>query len=263
MSSGGKFRAVVLAGQRKGVINPLAMRFGTTSKCLIPINGRPLIEYVLATLGNHPLIEEIAVSIDGDSAQAVGEAAARAGGKVKVRLVEARDNLADSAIAGAEGAAGPILFTTGDNVLLAPSSIDVIANALASAEVVIAMARKESVLAAHPEAQRRFYEFSDGAYSNCNLYAVNGQGALKAAEVFREGGQFAKNPARIANAFGIGNVLLMRAKLVSLEAAIKRVGKRIGVKIIPVILADGSQAIDVDNDRTYGVTEELLARRGA
>jgi hypothetical protein len=34
--------------------------------------------------------------------------------------------------------------------------------------------------------------------------------------------------------------------------------KRIGLKIEPVVFADGAQAIDVDNERTYGIAEQIL-----
>ena len=61
---------------------------------------------------------------------------------------------------------------------------------------VVALARKEDVLSAHPQGQRRFYRFRDGAFSNCNLYGLSRRG-LALAETFREGGQFAKNPMRI------------------------------------------------------------------
>ena len=47
--------------------------------------------------------------------------------------------------------------------------------------MVVALARKEDVLAAHPEGQRRFYKFRDGEFSNCNLYGLSQRG-LELAE---------------------------------------------------------------------------------
>ena len=44
--------------------------------------------------------------------------------------------------------------------------------ALVGADGVAAMARKASVLAAHPEGQRNFYRFRDDEYANCNVYAL-------------------------------------------------------------------------------------------
>ena len=85
--------------------------------------------------------------------------------------------------------------------------------------------------------------------------------ALKAAEAFREGGQFAKNRARIAKAFGLINLLRFRFGWWSLKSAFRAISRRFGVKVEPLVLADGAYAIDVDNERTYGVAEILLKKR--
>ena len=129
-------------------------------------------------------------------------------------------------------------------------------------DVVVALARKEDVLAAHPQGQRRFYKFRDGEFSNCNLYGLSRRG-LGLAETFREGGQFAKNPMRIARAVGFLNLLLLRFGLVSLDKAMKRLGRRFKVRASAVVLADGAHAIDVDNQRTYDIAAQLLDRRAA
>ena len=64
------------------------------------------------------------------------------------------------------------------------------------ADVALAMSTRAAVMAAHPDGQRRFYQFADDQYSNCNLYGFSGARAFAAAESFRSGGQFAKKPPR-------------------------------------------------------------------
>ena len=39
------------------------------------------------------------------------------------------------------------------------------------------------------------------------------------------------------------------------------ISRRLGLRVEPTVLQDGSQAIDVDNDRTYKVVEELMAKK--
>jgi hypothetical protein len=128
--------------------------------------------------------------------------------------------------------------------------------------VVIALARKEDVLAAHPQAQRNFYKLRDGAFSNCNLYGLSQRG-LKLAETFRSGGQFYQNPMRVARAVGFFNLLVMRSGLVSTESGMRRLGRKFGVKASRVVLGDGAHAVDVDNERTYRIAELLLEKRAA
>jgi hypothetical protein len=61
------------------------------------------------------------------------------------------------------------VITTADNVLLTAAAVRQVADRLAGGDdTVIALARKEDVLAAHPQGQRRFYRFRDGEFSNCS-----------------------------------------------------------------------------------------------
>lgn len=255
-------RVIVLAAQRPGVVDPLAAACGLTHKCLVPIGGRPLIEHVLRTVATHPAVGTVMISIERQSFDALADRLPRdLPGPALVTSVPAADNLADSVIAAARGHEGPIIVTTADNVLLAPASIDAMLAGLQGHEAAIAMARREAVLAAHPDGQRRFYRFRDGDYSNCNLYGLASTGALRAAEVFRGGGQFAKKASRIVHAFGLVNLVLLRSRLITLDGATARISRRLGLGLVPVILGDGSQAIDVDNERTFRVVSDILSAR--
>jgi GTP:adenosylcobinamide-phosphate guanylyltransferase len=262
-SSEPRFVAIVLAAQRGGRLDPLADRAGVTHKCLVPIAGKPLLEHVLRALVAVPGISRIHISVERDAVAAVREVAGASGDLgVPVDFVPAAQNLADSVYAAAHRVEEPILLTTADNVLLtAAAAMQVVEKMHAGAEAVVAVAAKEAVLAAHPNGQRRFYRLSDASYSNCNLYGINGPKALRMAETFRSGGQFAKNPKRIAQAVGLLNLLILRFGLISLAGAMRRLGRRFGVRAEVVVLEDGAHAIDVDNGRTYEAARILLERR--
>ncbi|WP_076073129.1 NTP transferase domain-containing protein [Sphingomonas montana] len=256
--------AIVMAGRREGSIDPLAAAAGLADKCLVPVAGRPMIDHVIAALGDTPTIGRIIVSIN-DPALLDAVPAARAlidaGRLVAVR---ARHNLVDSLFAAIEGQAFPVLVTTADNVLLTPGAIATIGAAgMAAGEtsVAVAFTRRASVLAAHPDGQRRFYRFRDDSYSNCNAYWIGSPAALAVAEVFRSGGQFAKHPIRIFRALGFYNLIAFRFGLGTIDGAFGRFSRRFGFPIRPVILDDGAVAIDVDNARTLGVAEAIFATR--
>jgi CTP:molybdopterin cytidylyltransferase MocA len=255
-------RIVILAAQRPGVIDPLASRFGVSHKCLIPFADKPLIAHVLQTVLAYEDAASVTVSTEENSFVAIKEAIAAHGIEADaINWTAAADNLADSVIAAAQGHDGPMIVTTADNPLLMPESLDAMMRALRRFEVAIAMSPREAVHAAHAEGQRRFYRFRDGEFSNCNLYGIAGPAGLKATEAFRGGGQFAKKASRIVEAFGLINLILLQLRLISLGSGLSRISRRLGVRIAPVLLTDGSQAIDVDNDRTYGVASEIMARR--
>ena len=261
MSAEPQVTAIVLAAQREGRLDPLAAEAGVSHKCLVPIGGRPLLAHVLAALAKVARIGAVQIVVEPGAAARLKQVAVGSG--VLAELVEAADNIADSIYAGAGAAAGPVVITTADNVLLTPAAVEQVIDRLKGGEdTVIVLARKEDVLSAHPQGQRRFYRFRDGEFSNCNLYGLSRAG-LRLAETFRSGGQFAKHPLRIAQAFGFLNLILLRYGLVSLDDGMRRLSRRFGAKVGALVLSDGAHAIDVDNARTYSIAAELLERRAA
>lgn len=250
--------ALVLAAQRDGKVDPLAAEKGISHKCLVPLAGRPLITYVLDALAASSDIGEIRVSIDDPAVIADLPGVARLIRDGRLEIVASHANLVDSVLAGVEGTAFPVLVTTADNALLTPQAIAEIQRDATGADIAVAFTRRESVLAAHPDGQRRFYRFAEASYSNCNSYWIASAAALGATEVFRSGGQFAKHPMRIMNAFGLVNLIRFRFGIGTLAAAFARFSRRFRLTIRPVILEDGAVAIDVDNARTHAIAEELI-----
>ena len=255
------FTVAIMAAQREGRLDPLAAEAGVTHKCLVPIGGRPLLAHVLGALAEVEGIGRIRIAVE-PGAEPLLRALTDASG-LTVEFVPAADNLADSVYAAAAGSDAPVIVTTADNVLLTADAVRRVAERLrAGDDGVAVLASREAVLAAHPEGQRRFYRFRDGAFSNCNLYGLSSRG-LAFAETFRAGGQFAKNPKRIALAVGLVNLILMRLAVLTLDQAMRRLSRRFGLRATALVLDDGAHAIDVDNPRTYKIAAQLLERRAA
>lgn len=261
----GRTTAILLAGRRDGATDPLALAAGVTHKCLVPVAGQPMLLHVIDALAASRRIGDIRVVIENPALLAdlpPLRGLLRSG---RLTGVAARPNLVDSVLAGADGAAFPLLITTADNVLLTPAAIDELLDGAVAqgADAAVAFTRRASVLAAHPEGQRKFYQFADDGYSNCNSYWLRDRDALKAAETFRSGGQFVKHPLRIVGAFGLLNLLRFRFGIGTLEQAFARFSRRFRLTISPVILTDGAVAIDVDNSRSHAVATTLLEQRMA
>jgi hypothetical protein len=123
-------------------------------------------------------------------------------------------------------------------------------------------ARKEDILAAHPEGQPRFWKFRDGEFSGCNTFWLKDRAALSVAEIFRGGGQFLKFPKRFIGAFGLPNLIGFQLRLFDTERMLARVSRRFGKRVKVRIAADGELAIDVDTEFSHAVAERLLRKRG-
>lgn len=253
---------IVLAAQRTGVVNPLAQKHGVSHKCIVPICGRPLIEHVMDVLAALPEVRKIRISVEADVHEELDALLApyRERG-VAFDFIASSENIVESVELASAGQTTPWIITTADNVLLSPAQFRLTLKALETHDVAMNLAAKSDVQAIHANAQGRFYEFRDEGYANCNLYGIAGPHAMKAAEVFREGGQFMNNPGRLITAFGLFNIILFRLKLLTLQQAARRLGKRFGVNAAMLVPADGAQAVDVDNERTYEVAEMVLKQR--
>lgn len=252
--------AVVLAAQRAGQIDPLAAQAGITHKCLVPIGGRPLIAHVVAALQATPRIGRLRIVVEPEVVESIRSLLTE--GPVPVEFIASATNLVDSVYNATRDVDQPTIVTTADNVLLTPGAVGQVESALEKgADVVFSMATKQSVLAAHPEGQRRFYKFKDDSFSNCNLYGFAGARTFRGAEMFRSGGQFAKKPLRLIAAIGPVNVAIFLMGWLTLDGAMQRLSRRLRLRAAAVVLADGAHAVDVDNERTFRVAALLLEAR--
>ncbi len=253
---------LILAGRRSGAIDPLAASRGVADKCLVSVAGRPMIAHVLRAAAASDAAQIFVSTHHSNLLADLDDPVVKMLGK-RLIVVPAADNLADSVLAVAGVAAFPLLITTADNCLLTPATIaEIEAEAeRLDVEAGVALARRDDVLAAHPEGQRRFYEFSDVAVSNCNAYWIGHPGALRATEAFRGGGQFVKKPLRVMRAFGLLNLLRFRFGLGPIHHVFACLSRHLKVEIAPLLVSNGAAAIDVDNERSLRVTEALLERR--
>jgi GTP:adenosylcobinamide-phosphate guanylyltransferase len=259
----GKVTALVLAGKRAGALDPLAQRAGVAQKAVVPVHGVPMIERVVSQVAACDAVGAIRIVAHDVEEIASLPRISTLVAAGRIEFAEGQHNLVDSVVAGAKDAEFPVLITTADNCLVTPDGYaEFITGCLANgAEGAAGLARKEDVQAADPQGQQRFYQFRDGGYSNCNLYWLGHAKALKAAEIWREGGQFVKFPRRIIKAFGLLNLIRFKLGNGTKEKLFAQISRRFGLKLVPVVLSDGHYAIDVDNETTFAVTEKILERR--
>jgi hypothetical protein len=233
-------------------------------KCLVPLLDRPLIGFMLEAVEAAFPDCRIVVSIDDPAALDDVPEARRLIASGRLTAARSALLLLESVIDAVDGAAFPLLVTTGDNVLMTPEALRRF-HSFAIEEGVdaaVVFARKQDVLAAHTGGQPRFWEFRDGAFSGCNTYWMKDRAALSVAEIFRGGGQFLKFPKRFIAAFGLVNLIAFRLRLFTVVGMQARISRRYGKSVKAQIVDDGRLAIDVDSEFTHLVAERLLRARG-
>lgn len=255
-------KILVLAGRRSASLDPLAAKMGVSHKALVPVAGEAMVGRVLRIAAeafpNSPLF----VSVE-DFAVIAGEpTVARLYAEGRLTPVGAEHHIVDSVVEASRTTGFPLLLCTADNVLMSVEGFRAIAETGSEPGVdgVVMMAEKQDILAAHPDGQRRFYAFRGGAYSNCNLFWLSGEHSFKAIESFRYGGQFAKRKRDAVKALGLTTLFLYASKLVTIDGMFRHLSRRFKVRMRPMVTADGRLAIDVDNERTHRVAEEIIAR---
>lgn len=263
MEASQKVTGMIMAGKRSGMLDPLAARAGVSQKCVVPIDGKPLIEHTLAAVAASRQVGEILIVAHETQDIAAIPLVAELLASGRLRFVTAAFNLVDSVFAGAEGAQFPILLTTADNVLVTAEGYDeFITGCLAEqAGAAAALATEEAVCASDPRGQLKFYRFRDGGFSNCNTYWLGSEQALSAAEIFRGGGQFIKYPGRIAKAFGVVNLARFYFGKADRQKLFDKLSARFGFPMRTIIVSNGEFAIDVDEERSYDIADMLLKRR--
>lgn len=253
---------LVLAGRRSATLDPLAARAGVSHKCLVPVAGQAMIGRVLETAARAYPDAPLFVSVEDFAVIAEEPTVARLTAEGRLTPVDAQYQIVDSVEVASHTTGFPLIITTADNVLMSAEALHQLGaqGAKGDADAIVMMAEKTQINAAHPEGQKRFYEFRDGGFSNCNLFWLGSNQALASTEAFREGGQFAKHPGRIIRAFGILNLIRFRLGFNTLAGAFANLSRRFKVRIVALVVSDGRLAIDVDNERTHGIAEEILAR---
>ena len=248
-----KLTALVLAGSRREG-DPMARAAGVSHKALLPVAGQPMLERVVRSLAAVPRVGRILVAIENPQIVAALPAL-----QVPVIAVPAAEGPSASVAGVLEKEGAPLLVTTADHALLRPEWVDEFLDAAdASADAMLALARREAVLAAAPQSQRTWLRFSDGDYSGCNLFLLRTPAATGVVRLWQKLEADRKRPLSLLRRLGLVYVLRYRFGWLSLGAALGRLGSLCDARVRPVILRDGRAAIDVDKPADLALAISLI-----
>lgn len=265
---GRPFSAVVLAGERPGA-SPVAQAAGVCCKALAEVAGRPMVLRVLDTLeaSAYAGVERVVLcGLPREALDAVPDLRER---RDQGRFVwqQGQSTPSESTRSALNGLDEHerVLLTTADHALLRPEMVDFFCrHALStSADLVVALARYETIAAALPGVRRTVTRFRDGGYCGCNLFAFLTPRSRAAADYWRRVEQQRKRPWRVIGLIGWGSVVQYLLGRLSLEQAVERLSRRMGIKIAVVLMPYPEAAVDVDTPEDWELVKHLAGDQGS
>lgn len=252
------WRALVLAASR-GPDDPMARRYGVSHKCLIEIAGSPMLARVVGTLLSHKTFCQVGVSIEEADVVTSGLGALADG----VKVFQSQASAPASVLAALQemGAAQPVLVTTADHALLDGDMLDYFLHEAenSEADLLVGLARAETILAAYPDAKRTFLKFGPDRVSGCNLFAFKTEKARKVLGFWQDIEKNRKNPVKLIAAFGVKALFAYLTGRITLARAFELASQRLGIKAQPVLMPFANAAVDVDKPEDKALVEKILA----
>jgi GTP:adenosylcobinamide-phosphate guanylyltransferase len=249
--------ALVLAGSRPGR-DPFAESHGTDLKALIPVGGVPMVKRPVAALLAAPEIAAVRVlAQQGERIAAVLPEDPRLGVEASGTTIAATIE----AILADPATRFPLLVTTADHALLDEAMIADFCGKAAGADLAIGLVERATLDARLPQTKRTWIRFRGGAYSGANLFAFGSREAARAVALWRSVEQDRKKGWRMVAALGpallLGSVLRLR----TLDQTLASIGKRLGLTIRKVELANPLAAVDVDKPADHALVTAIIEGR--
>ena len=249
--------ALVLAGARPGT-DAFAQSHGTDLKALIPVGGEAMVCRPVAALLASQRIGAVRVL-----AQQPERIAAVLPADPRLTVEQSGATIAATleAICNDPTVEWPVLVTTADHALLDDGMIDDFGAKAEGADIAIALVERKALLARLPATRRTWIKLRGGAHSGANLFLLASPNVAPAIELWRGVEQDRKKGSRVLLAMGPLLLLGAALRLLSLDQAARRIGRKLGLDVRAVVMANPLAAVDVDKPDDHALVEALIAGR--
>jgi hypothetical protein len=127
-------------------------------------------------------------------------------------------------------------------------------------DAAFAVVERAVVESAHPETRRTWLKFGDGHYSGANMFALRTVRAREPLKFWARAEKDRKKALKILWFFGPTVFLRAFTRTISIDGAVVKVGRNLGIRLRAVRLPFAEAAIDVDKQADLELVERLLAR---
>jgi len=248
--------AVVLAGSRPGR-DAFAEQYGTDLKALIPVGGEPMVARPVKTLLATEDVGQVIVL-----SQAPERIASALPSDPRISLRKSGATIATTMLDLCldKQSQWPLLVTTADHALLDVETVDEFC-AYAEGDIAIGVVERETLMKRFPQAKRTWLKFRGGAYTGANLFALKTPKAAAAIELWRSVESERKKGWRVISLLGPYVLIGTLLRLLSIDDAVRHVGRKLGLEVTAVRLSNPLAGVDVDKAEDHALAEAILEGR--
>ena len=250
-----KVDALILAGGEGEVIDP-AVRI----KGLVPIAGRPMVQWVVEAMRAAETVARIAVVVP--HADGLGEWTS-----LVDHLVIADSTFIDNAIAGLAvfDTGRPVLGATGDLPALSAEAVDdYVTRSLASgADFTYPLVRATDMEEQFPGSQRSFVKIAGGEVTGGNMMLVSAKLVARNRAIIQRLFDTRKSPVRMAQVIGVPFIFKYVTGRLRVDDVERKMEHLLGGKCAAIYTSYASIGADVDKPIDVVVAERVLYELGA
>ena len=254
-----QYDAVVLAGGRAPWLKELC---GTEHRCLAPIAGRRMLDYILDALQKSGRVQRIVVAADAEAiTQLEGTLPAN------VTTCPAESDMPATAYAAVmalgESGSQNVLFACDDIPLLTAAGVqDFIQQCerVPGKGIYYTIIPKDACLKSYPDAKRTFGTVTDGTFTGGNLLLVGREVVLNSQKLTREIFALRKSPFALANWLGWSFILKAVFRRLSINEAEKRFSHIMHTPSKAIITNFAEIGMDVDKPEDLRLIEKYLTK---
>lgn len=248
-----KVDAVILAGGDGAVIDA-----AVHIKGLVPVAGKPMVEWVVDALRAADLVGSIAVVVP--TAENLGAWVDKAD-----KIVVSNGRFIDNCIAGIDSFRNDrcVLVATGDLPALTAEAVDdfVRQSLERNADFSYPLVRKEDMLEQFPGSERTFVKIARGPVTGGNMMVISPKLVSDAREIGQRFFDTRKSPLKMARVVGVPFIFKMATGRLDPADVEAKLGGLLGGTCAAIYTSHASIGADVDKPIDLVVSERVLFER--
>lgn len=253
--------AIVTAGGIPRPEDPLYTYSHGDSKALIDVAGKPMIQWVLDALGNAKRVDNvIIIGLSPKSGVTC---------KKPLHYVSNQGRMLSNIVAGVNKALELdkknkyVLVVSSDIPTVKPEMVDWLVDTCMETkdDLYYGVCPRDVMEARFPDSKRTFTHLKDMDVCGADMNVTHVRMATEHLDMWESLIGSRKSPLRQASLIGLGTLLALFTRRLTLEDAVRRVCERIGVKGRAIVWPHAEPCMDVDKPSQLELLREDLARQ--